>query len=97
MPSVQDYTTPFNANNSITIDVSNLSFVTIQFISASGTINFTGSNDNATFATVQGTKLADGTAVTAGATGLFKIASNFKYLKVGGASAAATSVFVFFS
>ena len=104
-----DVTDSFNTNNAVTLDVDGWDSVVAQFVGPSGTINITASNDGgevtgsvnnsattaANFQTVQATKLADGTAVTAvAAAGLYRVGVVGRYLKFGGASAAATKVLI---
>jgi len=107
-----DLTGVFNTQNGVTLDVSLWQEVTMQFVNPSGTINITGTNDGGAvtgtsfggastatnFTSIQATKLADGTAVTTiAAAGLFKVTRGCKYIKFGGASAAADKVIVFYS
>ena len=107
-----DLTGTFNTNNGVTLDVSLWQEVTFQFVNPSGTIAITGTNDGgavtgssfgsaataANLTAIQATKLADGTAVTSvAAAGLFKVTRGCKYIKFGGASAAADKVIVFYS
>lgn len=107
-----DITSDFNANNGKVISVSGWDYIVAHFINPSGTINITATNDagdiqgsldgNAAtatnFATVQATKLADGTSVTSVASaGLYKFGVTARFLKFGGASAAATKVVVLLS
>lgn len=95
--------------SSIVIDVSSYTYVVAQFITPSGTINITSTNDSgdvtgvtdggantaANFATIQAIKLSDGTAVTTITdAGLYKINVAGRYLKFGGTSAAATKVVI---
>lgn len=104
-----DVTAKFNAGNGIVIDASNWDSLVFQFINPSGTISITATNDGgavqgttdgnsslaANFQTVQATKLSDGTAVTTvAAAGLFRVGVVGRFVKFGGASAAATSVIV---
>jgi len=104
-----DVTAKFNANNTFVQDVSNYDYAVVQFVAPSGTISFTATNDsgdvqgttdgNATlatnFTTVQATKLLDGSAVTAASTaGLYRFGVVGRYIKFGGASAAATKVII---
>ena len=104
----------FNANNGYVVDMSNWDSLVIQFTgSTSGTINITATNDagditgsvqgnslTATnYATIQATKLSDGTSVTAiSAAGLYKVGIVGQFVKFGGASAATTGkVFIYLS
>lgn len=101
---ILDLTAAFNAENEIVQDLSNYDYCVFQFVNPSGTISITATNDsgaiqgttdgNSTtatnFQTIQATKLADGTAVTSvAAAGLYRVNVVGKYLKLGGASAAA--------
>lgn len=109
---VTDVTIPFNSSNTFVMDVSLWENVTVQFVSPSGTINITGTNDglgatdpktsfgNATtaanFTAIQAINLATGAAVSSvSAAGLYRIVVGCKYIKFGGASAAATKVLVY--
>lgn len=98
MPSVQDFTSQFNADEGITLDVGGSSSLSIQFVGASGTIAFKASNssDEDDFVAVEVIDVEDGTEVTTGGTGVFKVDCGFKYFFAGGASAAATKVLVYF-
>lgn len=104
--NTQQYT--FNASNEIILDVSGWEFVVAQFVSPSGTINITATNNDggsstvtggpataADFTAVQATKLADGTAVTAvAAAGLYRLGVVGRFIKFGGTAAAATGVYI---
>ena len=104
-----DYIQPVFVSNAFTIDVSNYDYVVAQFVTPTGTISITSTNDsgdeegvtdgNATTATnftaVYATKLSSNTAVTAvDAAGLYKINVAGRYLKFGGTSAAAAKIIV---
>jgi hypothetical protein len=104
-----DVTADFNTNNGKVIDISGWDWVVAQFVTPSGTISITASNDSGdvtgaidgnpatatNFNTVQATKLADGTSVTSvAASGLYRVGVVGRFLKFGGASAAATKVIV---
>lgn len=103
-----DVTAEFNANNGTKIEASNYDYCVVQFVGASGTINFTASNDSGAvqgttdgnislstnFQTCFATKLADNTTVTTGATGLFRFGVVGRYIQFAGAGAAATKVLV---
>jgi hypothetical protein len=104
-----DLTAEFNANNRASFEMSNYDYAVIQMVSPSGTIALTATNDSGAeqgvtdgdittstnYTTVQATKLADGTAVTSlAAAGLYRIGVVGRYIKFGGASAAATKVLV---
>jgi hypothetical protein len=108
----QDVTGEFNAGNGYTADMSGWDTIVAQFVNPSGTISIAATNDGGAvtgsiegsgltainFQTVQGTKLSDGTAVTSvAAAGLFKVGVVGRYVRFGGASAAATKVIVEFS
>jgi hypothetical protein len=111
LASYKDVTAEFNANNAAIVDASNWDYVVVQFISPSGTIAFTATNDSGdvegvtdgnaslavNFVTVVATKLSDGTLTATGAAGLFRFAVVGRYIKFGGASAAATKVIVQFA
>ena len=106
--NTQDLTARFNADNQVTVDVSGWENVSFHFIGPSGTINITGSNDSGAvtgvtdgnallaenFDTLQATNLASGTAVTSVTTAdIYKISPiPVKYIRLGGASAAATEL-----
>lgn len=107
---VLDVTAEFNANDAVVLDLSLWETVTVQAVNPSGTIDITATNDAgavtgetdggaadaANFTTVQATKLADGTAVTAiAAAGLYKLTVAWKFLKIGGASAEADKLLIF--
>jgi hypothetical protein len=111
LSNYQDVTTQFNLNNAVVLDISGWDYTVIQFVGPSGTIAVTASNDGGglagsttggpatatNFTTVQITKLLDTTAVSTVATaGMYRAAVVGRYLKLGGASAAATSVLVMF-
>lgn len=106
----KDLTTEFNANNTAVLDVSGWENVIIHMVgTVTGTITFQGSNDGGAitgaveespqaainFFTISATKMSDGTLTTSlAAAGLYKLTQPCKYLKFGGASAAATKVLV---
>jgi hypothetical protein len=107
-----DATTSFNATNTYQIEVSGWENVIIQMVGPSGTIALQGSNDGGAqtgtiedspqtatnFTTIVATKMLDGTTTSNLATaGLYKLSQPCKYLKFGGAAAAATKVLVFLS
>lgn len=108
-----DLTTSFNATNTAQIDVAGWENVIIHMVgTVSGTITFQGSNDGGAitgsvdespqaainFSTISATKMSDGTLTTSLASaGLYKLTQPCRYLKFGGASAAATKVLVFLS
>jgi hypothetical protein len=98
----------FFADNAIVVDLSGWEYAVFQFVGPSGTINVTATNNDGSsssvtggpntatdFQTVQITKLADGTAVTAvAAAGLFRAGIVGRFIKFSGASAAATGVYM---
>lgn len=106
--STQDLTARFNADNQITVDVSGWETVSFHIVGPSGTINITGSNDSGAvtgvtdgnamlaenFDTIQAVNLASGTAVTSMSTAdIYRITPiPCKYIRLGGASAAATEL-----
>lgn len=97
-------TTEFNAANGIKLDVSGWDYATIQAVSPSGTINITATNDGGAnsdastsqnYTGVLATKLVDNSSVSSiAAAGLYRVVISAKYLSIGGASAAATSLLV---
>lgn len=104
-----DVTNEFNSTNAAIIDMSNWDNAVWQFVNPSGTISTVATNDGGAiqgstdgnsksalnFQTIQVTKLSDGTAVTAvAAAGLFRNGVVGRYVKFGGASAAADKVIV---
>ena len=105
----RDITNEFVAGNGYTIDMSNWDNAVWQFVSPSGTISTTATNDGGAvqgstdgnsksalnYQTTQVTKLEDGTAVTAvAAAGLYRHGVIGRYVKFGGSGAAATKVIV---
>ena len=89
--------------------MSNYDYAVIQMVNPSGTIALTATNNSgavqgvsdgsidtaANYVTVQATKLADGTAATSlAAAGLYRVGVVGRYVKLGGASAAADKVLV---
>lgn len=110
LSKVLDVTTEFNANNGVKLDLSLWESATFCFVTPTGTINITGSNDasavegvtdgnalsSANYTTIQAINLATGTAVTSvSAAGNYKVTIGPKFIQFGGASAAATKVLVF--
>jgi len=104
-----DITTEFNAGNGYVADSSGWDYLVWQFVSPTGTINITATNDNGAitgtvlgspltatnFQSAGGTKISDGTLVTSvSAAGLFKTTYVGQFVKFGGAGAAATKVFL---
>ncbi len=105
----RDITAKFNADNGYVVDMSGWDTLVWQFVSPSGTISTLATNDGGeitgslegnslsatNFQTIQATKLADGTSVTSvAATGLYKVGVIGRYVKFGGAAAAATKVII---
>jgi len=110
--SYSDYTIQFNADNGIVIDMSGWDYLVAQFVAPTGTIAITGTNDSGAvegaidgnartatnFTAIQATKLLDGSAVTTvAAAGLYKLTVTGRYIKFGGAAAAATKLLVQFA
>ena len=104
-----DKSIELNASNATIIELSNWDYCVIQVVNPSGTINLTATNDSGSvqavtdgnyklstnYTTVQATKLSDGTAVTAlAAAGLYRVGVVGRYLKIGGASAAADKLLI---
>lgn len=107
-----DYGTNLTNNHTVTIDVSLWENVIIQMVGPTGTILLEGSNDGGAITgstddtpqsainwnTIVATKMLDGTTTSSLATaGLYKLTQPCKYLRFGGASAAATKAIVFTS
>jgi hypothetical protein len=105
-------TSEFNSGNGYTIDASGWDTTVWHFVNPSGTISITASNDGGeingvtqgnslsalNFVAVQGTKLGDGTAVTAvAAAGLFRVGVVGRYVRMGGSGATADKVIIEFS
>lgn len=110
--SYTDYTTQFNNDNGIVIDMSGWDYIVAQFVAPTGTISISGTNDSGAvegaidgnartatnFTSIQATKLSDGTSVTSvAAAGLFKLNVTGRYVKFGGAAAAATKALIQFA
>ena len=107
-----DYTTEFNANNGIKIDVANWQNVVVHVSGTiSGTVNVTGTNDGGAitgstgnsptsslnYTAIQVTNMATGAAATAiAAAGNYKVINLTQYIQVGGASAATTGKVIVF-
>jgi len=103
-----DVSTEFNRDNGHVSDMSGWDYAIITLVSPSGTISLTATNDGGgitgvtdgnslsalNFTAVQGIKLSDGSAVTVAAAGQTKVINSGRYLKVGGASAAATKAII---
>ena len=104
-----DYIQPVFVSNAFVIDVSNYDYVVAQFVTPTGTISITSTNDSGdeegvtdgnaatatNFTAVYATKLSTNTAVTAvDAAGLYKVNVAGRYLKFGGTSAAADKIIV---
>lgn len=105
----QDVTAEFNANNGFVADASNWDYLIWQFVSPTGTVSVTATNDAGSvtgsfdgnsltatnFSTVSATVLNGGTLATSvAATGLYRTSYVGQFVKFGGASAAATKVFI---
>jgi hypothetical protein len=105
----QDVTAEFNANNGYVADASNWDYLIWQFVSPTGTVNITASNDAGSvtgsfdgnsltatnFIAVSATVVNGGTLATSvGASGIFRTSYVGQFVKFGGASAAATKVFI---
>lgn len=103
-----DVTVEFNANNGYVADASGWDYLVWQFVNPTGTVALTATNDggaiqgvsdgNSTsatnFSTVQAIKLSDGSSTATGAAGLFRVSVVGRYVKYGGASAAADKVII---
>lgn len=107
---ILDVTDSFNTNNGVKLNLSEWETATFQFVTPTGTISITGSNDgneitgsttpsalaSINYTAIQATNLATGSAVTSvAAAGLYKITVASQYIQFGGASAAAVKVLVF--
>ncbi len=107
---ILDVTTEFNANNGVKLDLGLWETATFQFVTPTGTISISGSNDagavtgstdgNALMSTnytaILATNLQTGaTTSSVAAAGLYKITVQCRFIQFGGASAAATKVLVF--
>ena len=107
LSNIIDVTTRFNADNGFVADLSGWDTLVAQFVGPTGTINITASNDGGdvqgvtdgnslsatNFQTTNGVKMSDGTTVTAvAAAGSFRVGNVGRFVKFGGASAAATKV-----
>lgn len=101
----QDVTEKFNAGNGFTFDMSNYDYAVLQFVLPTGTINIQATIDGGAstapqdaqtatnFQSVQATNLASGASVTSvAAAGLYRVGVVGRYVRFGGASAAATKV-----
>jgi hypothetical protein len=100
-----DLTAELAANNEVVIDATNYDYVVAQFVTPTGTIPISSTNDgtyagvgatydtNATnFATIQALALATGTAVTTVASaGLYKVNVAGRFIKFGDGSTAAAA------
>lgn len=110
LSKVLDVTTEFNANNGVKLDLSLWESATFCFVTPTGTINITGTNDagavesvtdgnaitSTNYTAIQATNLASGTAVTSvSAAGNYKVTIGTKFIQFGGASAAAVKVLIF--
>jgi len=107
----QDVTAEFNANNGYVADASNWDYLIWQFVTPTGTISITSTNDAGSvtgsfdgnsltatnFATVSATVLNGGTLATSVTTaGLYRTQHVGQFVKFGGASAAAAKVIIQF-
>jgi len=107
-----DYTTKFNADSGVVIDMGGWDNVTVQLVSPSGAVSFNTTNDGgaitgvsdggaasaANFTAIQGINLASGAAVTTlNATGSVRFNNVGKYLQLTGSSVTATKVIAFFT
>jgi hypothetical protein len=107
-----DYTTQFNANSGVVIDMGGWDNVTVQLVSPSGAVSFNTTNDagaitgisdggaaSATnYTAIQGINLATGSGVTSlNATGSVRFNNVGKYLQLTGSSVTATKVIAFFT
>lgn len=108
----KDYGAVLTDKHTVTIDVSLWENIIIHMVGPSGTILLEGSNDGGAitgsnddtpqsalnFTTIVATKMVDGTTSSSLATaGLYKLTQPCKYIRFGGASAAATKAIVFTS
>ena len=107
----QDVTAEFNANNGYVADASNWDYLIWQFVSPTGTVNITATNDASSvtgsfdgnsltannFIAVSATVVNGGTLATSvAASGIFRTSYVGQFVKFGGASAAATKVIIQF-
>lgn len=108
---ILDLTDQFNANDGILVDVSLYETVSFQFVTPSGTINITGSNDSGAitgisdggpsaatnFTAIQMVNLsATATPVsTVAAAGIYKFTVACKYVKFAGVGVTAAKVLLF--
>jgi len=107
----QDVTTEFNANNGYVADASNWDYLIWQFVTPSGTISITATNDAGSvtgsfdgnsltatnFVTVSATNANASTVVTSvSAAGIYRTSYVGQFVKFGGAAAAATKVIIQF-
>ena len=113
----QDVTAEFNASNGYVIDMSNWDYSIWQFVSPSGTISVTATNDNGepassapstfsgnsltatNFQTAVAQQLSQTTTTyvsSIASAELYKVEHVGNFVKLGGASAAATRVLVHF-
>ena len=104
-----DLTSQLNTSNAAVVEVGNWDYAVIQAVSPTGTLSITATLDSGAvqgstdgnwetsinYAAVQATRLSDGSSVTTiAATGLYRVPVVGRYLKIGGASAAATKLLV---
>jgi hypothetical protein len=107
----QDVTAEFNANNGYVADASNWDYLIWQFVTPTGTINLTATNDAGSitgsfdgnsltatnFATVSATVLNGGAlASSVSASGLYRTQHVGQFVKFGGDAAQAAKVIVQF-
>lgn len=108
---VRDVTSSFNANNGYVADMSGWDYMIWQFVTPSGTISITSSNDgneitgstlpNATtvlnLQATSATLLTDNSTVTSvSAAGLYRVGYCGRFVSFAGASAAAAKVLIHF-
>jgi len=103
-----DVSVEFNRDNGWIADMSGWDYIVLTLVGSSGTRNITSTSDGGgitgvtdgnslsalNFTTAQGVKTSDGSSVTVAIDGQTKIQNQGRYLKVGGASAAATKAIV---
>lgn len=107
-----DYTTEFNANSKLNLDMSGWDYAVVQIQTPSGAISFNGTNDsgaitgvsdgNARTATnwqaVQGINTATGTGATStSGNGIFKFTYPSRFLQFIGSSVTVTKIIVSFT
>lgn len=104
-----EVTDEFNRNNAYTSDMSGWDSLVIQFVSPSGTINVTATNDDGSitgsvqgnsltatnFQTAEALELSNNTLVSSiSSAGSYKVGVAGRFIKFGGSGAAATKVIV---